>query len=193
MEEPKDGPSPAPSTPTPPRRPVMDIQAPRPSAAPSQPSVPVTESPAPTPTPAPVEAPQSVEPQKPGLSPELLAEAQKATGTAPDDKSNDPHHKLLAAHAQKHHAPRLAIALAIIIAIALAGLTVFAYMQTQNKTHTNGDDGHSQNESTTQQTTPAATESNVDDASKSVDEAINAGDESKDIPESGLSNQSLGL
>lgn len=85
----------------------------------------------------------------------------------------------------KSGAPVFAIVAAILVAIGLAGVTVYAYMQTQKKPAAD----------TTQTTTEdksADDAKELDDTSKDVDEALEASEEA-DFPENELTDQNLNL
>jgi uncharacterized protein HemX len=85
----------------------------------------------------------------------------------------------------KSGAPIAAIIVAILVALGLVGVTVYAYMQSNKKTPATT--------TTTQQTTDKATTQDVDQASKDVDDSLKSLDANKDFPESDLSDQSLKL
>ncbi len=92
-----------------------------------------------------------------------------------------------AASAQSQHksgAPIVTIVAAILVAIGLAAITVYAYMQQQPKT--------AEPSTTTQSTTPTVSEDEVNQADADVDEALKSADE-VDFVESELTDQSLGL
>jgi len=192
---------------------VMDIQPPR-SQAPSSP-IPVmrpqqtqvnTLSTDPlqdsgnTAPPAPqvVEGPPSprAETPRPGLSQELLAQAESETsGVNHSGHSPDTKNPLLAAHAShKSRRPIAAIAIAVVIAIALASVAAYAYMKSQkDKDHAATPDTTHQEHTEDAMAAQSATTQEVEDAAKELDSTINASDESKEIPESGLSEGSIGL
>jgi hypothetical protein len=120
---------------------------------------------------------------RPGLSADLLAQAKKEVEKKSPD-AND----LLAAHASKKKGsmPKAAIAVAIVVALALSAAAVFAYLKTKEKEST----------PTVVNTTnqpAAATTNDVDGVTKDVDEAINGTGADQEMPESELSEQTLGL
>lgn len=85
----------------------------------------------------------------------------------------------------KSGAPVFAIVAAVLVAIGLAGVTVYAYMQTQKKPAAD----------TTQTTTEdksADDAKELDETSKDVDEALEASEEA-DFPENELTDQNLNL
>lgn len=81
--------------------------------------------------------------------------------------------------------PLAAIIAAVVVAVGLAGLTVFAYMKQQesNKPVPAADNSSAQQETPTQE---------VDTTDQEIDEALKASDEA-DFSESELSDESLGL
>lgn len=199
-EEPKDAPKP-----TPVRRGVMDIQRPRPqqpltprrATAPAkvESSAPVEEEPAfipaaeeTTPPAAPVDTPP------PGKKPSIIEQAAAEDAQAADKHSeaHDPHQQMLAAHASKKGRPVAVIVVAVLVALIMAGLTVFAYMKTKNSTKPTGDQSSQQPTASEKTQTQGATTADVDSVSKEVDNAA-AANETADIPESDLTDQSLGL
>jgi uncharacterized protein HemX len=91
----------------------------------------------------------------------------------------------------KSHPPIVAIIVAVVIALALVGVTVFAYMSSKNDTKHEGDDHEMTEQQSSQQS--AATTTDVDDTSKEVDSTLGSVDENKDFPESELTDQALGL
>ncbi|HTE22612.1 MAG TPA: hypothetical protein VK674_06250 [Candidatus Limnocylindria bacterium] len=198
---------------------VMDVQPPRPqsssagtpparpgvaSARPTMPGVSVTPAPsAPAPTPdLPTDLPDPADlaptpPQEPasqsGLSPELLAQAQAETNPAAG-KPSDGKNPLLAAHAShKSKGPKLVIAIAVVIALALAGVAVYAYMQSKKTDPPADHMDMNHTEEQTNQTTPSATNQEVEAAAKELDSTINTKDEAQELPDSDLSESSLGL
>jgi uncharacterized protein HemX len=179
------------------RRGVMDIQRPRvqqpASAAP--PAAPDAVEFEPTPLPAEAKPDPAPEPasQPAPATPEAVAPVAP-TPPAVDQPAapHDPHQQMLAAHASKKGAPVVVIVVAIIIALGMAGLTVFAFMKTKDSTKPSGDQSHQEMSSSDNSATKAATTADVDEASKAVDSAI-ASDEATNLPESDLSDQTLGL
>lgn len=195
-------------TPQPPKpQGVMDVQPPKPPAvtdAPQPPAAPPTPEPTPEVppsnigvSPAVVEAtehPPEAEAAKPaGLSPELLAQAQKETNKPAEPHAADPKHQL-AAHNKKKKGPRLVIFLAVVVALALSGVAVYAYMSSQDKKEDHPAE-HTQPEqqATDQPTTQPATTTDVDEATKAADDAMNSTDEAQDLPDGGLNEGSVGL
>jgi len=166
---------------------VMDVQRPKSSLA-------VAEPPAPS---QPAEAPTPVEEPKP--APDVAVPTEVTNATPPEDHSPEPPakdepknkddvHPLLAAHAQKKHGPVVPIVTAVVIALALIGVTVFAFLKTKDSSNSTGD-----HPATHQETTTPATSSDVDNASQQVDEALAAVDDTKDFADSQLTDQTLGL
>ncbi|HTE58685.1 MAG TPA: hypothetical protein VK694_08170 [Verrucomicrobiae bacterium] len=200
-EEPKDTPKPGPV-----RRGVMDIQRPRPQAplasrpAPASvkvetPAAPADEEPAFIPAdeesaPTPV-----VDTPPPNKRPNIIEQAAAADAKAAADNpaaTHDPHQQMLAAHASKKGRPVAVIVVAVLIALVMAGLTAFAYMKTKDSTKTTGDHPSQQSAAPEETHTQGATTADVDSASKEVDSAA-AANEAADIPESDLTDQTLGL
>ena len=154
-------------------------QEPVAAPAPEAPSDVVTSSPS---APTPPAAPQAA--SRPGLSADLLARAKKEVENkspdSPDPKSA--HHKK-----KKGNVPTAAIVVAVLVALILSGAAVFAYLKTkdgQNKVPTVVN--------TTNEPAAATTE-DVDEVTKEIDKVINETDADKDLPESELSEQTLGL
>jgi hypothetical protein len=159
-----------------------------------------TQKPADTPSPLPIGAPTAERseamPQEastapppegdkmPGLSADLLAEAKKAV----EGKSSNPNDSS-AAHApkQKSNLPKAAIIVAIVVALLLSAAAVFAYLKTKD-----GSNNKPTVVNTTNQPSAATTE-DVDEASKEVEKTINSVAADQDLPESELSEQTLGL
>lgn len=171
---------------------VMDVQAPQlKSTAPETPPVPPTAS-APGVVPGPVPAPaansESEDSKKPesGLSPELLAQAEAETKKS-DTKPNAP-------KIPKNRGPIVVIALAIIVALSLAGLAIYAYLQSQESSPTTQpvSDQIGTEDAEPAEVTPA-TSQEIEDMSKELDDAINATPEDEEIPDGGLSEDTVGL
>jgi uncharacterized protein HemX len=99
---------------------------------------------------------------------------------------------LIAAHAKKPKSgkPLVAIVIALLVALALAGAAVYAFTQTKDKTHQDGDHTKTSTPSTTQDTTVA---SDTDDLQVEADKLATDADDTKDMPESDLTDQTLGL
>lgn len=87
----------------------------------------------------------------------------------------------------KASGPLFAIIAAVLVAVGLAAVTVYAYINSTEKDKKGID--NSQQESTK---TPAVTSQDVDNASNDVDDALNS-TEDTDFPDSELTDQSLGL
>lgn len=177
---------------------LMDIQPPKPASTPQADTPPVAEE-APN-------APTMTDSKTDGTLPMAegptddysgqTPQAETAEITPPPAKHNLPDLSkdadttgaghLLTPHASKpKHGPVLVIIIAVIIAAALIGVTVFAYMQSQD---TKKDTDHP-----AEQTTAPATTGDVDNTTKEVDDAVNSVDDAKDMPESDLTDQTLGL
>ncbi len=79
--------------------------------------------------------------------------------------------------------PLVAVVVAIVIALGLIGLAVFAYFR-----HKDMPAGEHHHMSSTEVTT-----NDVDNTGKDVDNALSSANDNKDLPESDLSDQALGL
>jgi uncharacterized protein HemX len=132
-------------------------------------TVPVTETPA-----------LSEEPSEP--SPEMPTEEAHEPDTKP------PHDEHPAPAAHKPGAPVVAIIAAVLVAIGLIAVTVYAYQKSQDGNKT---DKYSL-PSTNSETQADTATKEVDDVSKAVDSASNSADET-DFSESELTDQNLGL
>jgi uncharacterized protein HemX len=199
MDPVKDNQPTPPASPAPVRG-VMDIQARRPQpdsgTPPTQPVItppvassqpPAVAEPLPAPTTPTVPEPPAPETSRPGLSPDLLAQAQAETAKPAD---HDPTHPKV----PKKRGPTVAIIVAVVVALGLAGVAVYAYQQSQSDKPAHDANHMSQDESSTAPSnTQPATTSDVDAATKDLDSAIGATSEAQEIPESGLSESSLGL
>lgn len=184
---------------------VMDVQPPNQQInpapvstelVPDSTSVSVQPSPSTEPALAPVESAQPNAATTQGLSPELLAQAQKETAK-PDTAKNDS--MLLAAKRKQKNKSRTIVAVAVLVFLALAGGAVYAYMsskdttgETQKSNSTQEQEAQQQEVPVEQKAQPATTE-DIDSVTKDLDEAINATDEEQEIPDGGLSEGSLGL
>ncbi len=166
--------------------PVMDIQPPATSA----PQVPMSVEPAAETTAPAVESPEVVsEPVEESSSDTPVAETTEQT-------SQDPA-KLLAvtpdnAGKARRKAPAGAIAVAIVIALILAGATIFAYLRTSKN-----DTAATHNSAKSTATTPAKQEpiqaADVDTTNQGIDDSLKAIDENKDFASTDLSDTTLGL
>lgn len=129
---------------------------------------------------------------RPGLSAELLAQAEKETKGF---DARPGHEDLLAAHApKKRKKPVTVIVVAIVLALTLAGVAVYAYLQSQPKANDSGaPEATSQSEPAAAEPEQPATPKDVDDITKELDSTINASPEAQEIPESGLNEEAVGL
>lgn len=190
---------------------VMDVvQPPRPSnnktavaAAPVAPSphVEETASPAPNQTaPAGPATPASVDsaavqketpPQQPATSPDdkskSLAEAAKALADEKADKGHNPL-AIPGSSAAKKDRTMLLVTAALVVSLTLAGLSIFAYMQTQNNQLVTQPVAE-----TTDKSTVPAEAAEIEEAITEIDESIKAADDDADFAESDLSDEELGL
>lgn len=89
---------------------------------------------------------------------------------------------------RKAAAPLGVIIAAVLIALGLIAVTVYAYLQSQEKSSKSTESSQTD----TTKTTPAVTGTDVDEASGEVDKALNSSEET-DFPDSELTDQSLGL
>lgn len=137
----------------------------------------------------PVEGPAQVADKPPaGLTPELLAQATSETAKQEEDKQ-----KLLASRAKnRRRGPVIAITVAIMTAVSLTGLAVYAYMDSQKTPAATN--LPRQNAATEQSTTLNITpEADMSAAEQEIDSVISETDDAQEIPATGLDEQSLGL
>jgi uncharacterized protein HemX len=192
-----------PASPTP-SKPVMDVQPPKPPVVPSAPSV--VDSPATAPavtpeadepaSPAPVVSEEKVNSVAPtadtGVSNNEDVPAAPAPSPAEDTAPKAADASPMAIPPTPvHHArvPRGTIIVAIVVALLLAGTSVFAYLKTKDSTITSD-----QNKTQTQDTaTPKVTTSDVNQTSQEIDDGLKTIDESKDFGTSDLTDSTLGL
>lgn len=113
-------------------------------------------------------------------------QAQPESSSTSEPPSNLPAPAAPSGH--KAAAPLMAIIAAILVALGLAAVTVYAYMKSQDEAPKSTETSQTE----TQDSVPAATSADVDQASGEVDEALNASEEA-DFPDSELTDQSLGL
>jgi len=151
---------------------VMDVHRPKPTAPEPSTPPPAESEPPHEPTP-----PSTGEPQTPPAEP----------AATPVPQTPDSHH-LLAAHAGKKRGPTLAIILAVGIALALAGVAAYAYMQS-NKTKPEDHTNHA----ATQPEAEVTPDAEIDSLTSEIDQLPTTVDDSKDLPESDLTDQSLGI
>lgn len=147
-------------------------------------STPPVETP-PAPAPTPVMPPEHTD-SKAG---DLYPPASTPADVPPSEPAGEQHHNHDAPELPKHSGtPVVAVVIAIVIALALAGLTVFAYLKTRN---TSPDT----NTTTTQPSTTAskATTKDVDNTSKDMDTALSSVDDTKDFAATDISDTALGL
>lgn len=164
------------------------IQELQPVATTPVPEVPAADAPIPD-LPQQSEAAPAQELRK-GLSPELLAQAESEAQKQEQDKQ-----KLLAARAKnKRKGPIIASVIAIIAALSLIGTAVYAYLDSQKKP---ADTNQAQRDMPSEQAIDAqgaaAASSEIEAVEKELDAAINATDETQEIPQDGLDEESLGL
>jgi hypothetical protein len=178
-----------PSSPQAPTGAVMDVQPPKNGQSSTQ----VAEKPEVTGTPVVVETPTAAEVTEQPAAPaeetnqaEITANDNPTPATADSQPTeNNPLAIDSAAHTHKSNVPVAAIALAVLIAIVLIGITVFAYIRTKN-------DGAA----TTTKTNlvqPKVTTQDVDQTSTEIDGTVNKVDDTKDFAGEDLTDKALGL
>ncbi len=118
-----------------------------------------------------------------------------STGPASDTPSADSsEHSLLAIPPmapKKSGKPILVIAIAVIVAIGLAGLVVFTFLKTKKDTVGSG---KTVNSATTQPVAkPLASPADVDTTNKEIETSLNKVNDSTDFSSTALSDKSLGL
>jgi uncharacterized protein HemX len=149
-------------------------------------------APKPVPVPEPVAEPvttPSMSDDTPAVVPAPKAAPANTKPSFHNIPSSPEHHDpvaLLEAH-RTNRTPVVAAILAVVIALAIAGLVYFVY--TQSRDDTKSDDTTMTQEST--QT--AATEDDVDTTNADLDKDLDAADDAADFAESDLSDTSLGL
>lgn len=164
-----------------PNAPVMDIQPPTP-----KPQDDSTPSLATEPTASPEVSPTNTatsDVTSPEPAPDPIADASSgANYLTPETHPT----QAVAPTPKKHGAPKAAVAIAIIIALVLAGVTVFAYLKTKNNTPAG-------NQQTQESTEAPVTTQEVDDTSSEVEEAIDATNDAADLDSNEVSDTNLGL
>jgi len=162
--------------------PVMDI---KPSEEPPQV---VSEPESATPSIDPVVAPPLAEPAASSETPELATETPSEAAATP---SAEDHHSATApasSHPGKN--TKLIIIAAIVIALIVALVAIYAYMnQNKNKPAINSAANTQQQTASTQKVTAA----DVGQTSKDVDSALTKADSSQDVGSTDLNDNSLGL
>jgi hypothetical protein len=165
---------------------VMDVQRPRPQHQDAKPED-AEHKPAPPPTTIEVSEGGEIKPagnfESEHKTPEVIQQHIQEEHKKAEEQQQD------AAKAKhKSGKPVFVILIAVLVALGLAGVAVYAYMQSNDTKSPST----SKSESTSQPAAPA-TSTDVDDAAKDVDEAISSVDDTKDMPESDLTDQTLGL
>lgn len=171
------------SSPTPPKSGVMDVQPPRPQN-PTQPTGQSMESVHAEPQETSALGSEMHRPPDDDTSDQPLAELAAKTE---DKKSDKPK---LPVHDSGKRAPKAVISVAVVVAIGLIGLSVFAYMKTQDESPTAGTDITTHQDGDNHET--PATVGDVNAATTQVDEALKSTDET-DFSENELTDQSLGI
>jgi uncharacterized protein HemX len=146
------------------------------------------------PTPQPVQR-ETTQPVRPAddevaessQTPEVTPVPSETQPTAPVDNPQTPELASLP-FPERNRAPVAVIVIAIVVCIGLIGLTVFAFLKT-NETETSNTDSNSSNQS---QSEPA-TQEDVDSASQAVDQELETLNDDQDYTDTELSDQTLGL
>lgn len=123
-------------------------------------------------------------------------QTESSSDASTDEGTNEqppaePHAQPVSEHKPPHHGmPVLAIIIATLLAIVLAGLVVYAYTQNQD-----GDIDRNDSTKTSQpsEEKTEASPTDVDDTNKEIDGALKNADDAADFPETELSDTSLGL
>ncbi len=197
--------------------PVMDVQPPRPQPTPSsdfhavpeppqQDATPPTELQTPEPQPpveatveqseAPIaEAPQPEVPEE-APAPEVsdVASAPALDGPLPPTAEPTESEPLAAIPGKDthHKSAALAITIALLIGTALAAFAVLAYTS-QNKDKTKDQTANSTQQIDVEIPKASATTTDVDQATKAIDDSLSGSDEAKDLDTNSLSDTSLNL
>ena len=116
--------------------------------------------------------------QETSMEPTPSVSEQQPVSEAPPQMPPAPH---------KASAPIAAIVAAILVAIGLAAVTVYAYKKTQN------DSKPAITNKNTTQTEVKSTAQEVDQTVKEIDSTLTTTDDAKDFPDSEITDQSLGL
>lgn len=141
-----------------------------------------------------VESPAESEPSTPskaGLSPELLAQAEAETKQQEEAKQ-----ALLAARkSHKNRGPIVASILAVVVALSLAGIAVYAYMSQNEADEPKRptQETRSNDQTNSSGTSQPATAAEVEGLAKELDATISATDESQEIPGDSLDAGLIGL
>lgn len=117
-------------------------------------------------------------------SPESTEWSEVDAGNQSEASEKDLQPLLAAQPASKKSKPKLAIFLAVFVSLLLIGLSVLAYLATQ--------DGIDSTESNLN-STPPITIDEVNQASEELEKAVNQTDDQADFPENELSSQNLEL
>ena len=119
----------------------------------------------------------------------LVEEGQMQSSEQSDEKPAEPEHPQMP-H-KSSGAPVAAIVIAIIVALALCGLVVFAFFKAKNDTKLGGDTSSSNSQTTV--TKPQASPTDVDQTTSSIDQSLNSANDATDFSATDISDQSLGL
>lgn len=159
------------------------------SDAASEPTIPSepTASPPPQPTvtdvPVAAAAPEADKPAEEPPTPN-----QPSAENQGQEQPSQPEHP--ATPPKSHHAPLIAVIVAIIVTLGLCGLVVYAYMKSKNnptpaKT--------TNNTSQTPVAKPQASPEDVDQVSADIDQSLTSLDDAADFSANAISDQALGL
>ncbi len=121
-------------------------------------------------------------------------DATVASSSDVPEQPADPDHNPLAIPPQAAHksgAPVVAVVVAIIVALALAGLVIFTFMKSKNASSTSKKAPTTAATQTTAK--PLASPADVDATNKDIDTSLSKTDDTKDFPAADLSDKSLGL
>lgn len=173
---------------TTPAKQVMDVQPPQ-SSAPSSgiatPAPVFAESAVPAPDPTPTDTPPTPEPIAPPESDQAVVTEEAPV--APDQPSDQAPLVAHPAESEHHHKkPIVAVLVAVVVALGLAGVAIFAY-QDLNKKKTA--DKAQTLPVTETETTPA----DVDDVTKEIDTNLNGTNDAADFDDNSLSDTNLNL
>ena len=178
-----------------PAQPVMDVKPPEQST----PQVPqnvvenIEEAPTrPAPSPeSPVSPPPSGETSEnpeAGMATDQPANSENSVKTEPGQENVAPQPKTVTA--PRKHNPTMQIILALVVGLALAALSVYAYNATNKKDDTSATNSNS---SVASADDSQATASAIDETTAEIDQALNQLDAAKDFPDSDLSDETLSL
>lgn len=94
-------------------------------------------------------------------------------------------------HGHKGDAPVAAIVIAVVVAIALAGVVIFSYLKAKNNDAIKRQDSASSSQTVTEK--PQASVADVDSTNAELDSSLKQIDDNKDFAATELSDTTLGL